>query len=68
MTPGVLGFGDIYISIDQVRINAVKYQEPFLRELIRVMFLGVLHLVGYNVKSVEEQQEMSKKEEACLSL
>ena len=60
--------GDIYISIDQVRSNAVKYQESFNRELKRVMVHGVLHLLGYNDKSVEEQQEMRKKEEAYLSL
>ena len=60
--------GDIYISIDQVRSNAVKYRESFNRELKRVMVHGVLHLLGYNDKSVEEQQEMSKKEEAYLSL
>lgn len=60
--------GDIYISIDQVRSNAIKYQEPFYRELKRVMVHGILHLLGYNDKSVEDQQEMSKKEEAYLSL
>lgn len=60
--------GDIYISIDQIRSNAVKYHEPFHRELKRVMVHGVLHLLGYNDKSAEEQQEMNKKEEAYLSL
>ncbi len=60
--------GDIFISIDQVRSNSIKYQEPFRVELKRVMVHGVLHLLGYNDKSVEEQQEMSKKEEAYLSL
>jgi len=60
--------GDIYISIDQIRSNASKYQESFDKELKRVMVHGILHLLGYNDKSVEEQQEMSKKEEAYLSL
>lgn len=60
--------GDIFISIDRVRSNSIKYQEPFTVELKRVMVHGVLHLLGYNDKSVEEQQEMSKKEEAYLSL
>jgi rRNA maturation RNase YbeY len=60
--------GDIFISIDQVRSNSIKYQEPFRLELKRVMVHGVLHLLGYNDKSVEEMLEMSKKEEAYLSL
>jgi len=60
--------GDIYISVDQVRENADAYQESFPREIKRVMIHGVLHLLGYNDKTPEEQQEMRKKEEAYLSL
>lgn len=60
--------GDIYISIDQVAENAHQYQQTFLQELKRVMLHGVLHLLGYNDQTPEEQIEMRKKEEAYLSL
>ena len=60
--------GDIYISIDRVRANAIKYQQPFQRELKRVLVHGILHLIGYGDQTPEEKSEMRKKEEAYLSL
>ena len=65
--PGTIS-GDIYISIDQVRENALDYGESFQSELRRVMVHGILHLLGYNDQTPEEQTEMRKKEEAYLSL
>ena len=66
-TPGTVS-GDIYISVDQVRDNAKQYAVSFQQELKRVMVHGILHLLGYNDKTPEEQKEMRKKEEAYLSL
>jgi rRNA maturation RNase YbeY len=60
--------GDIYISIDRVRANAIKYRQPFKRELKRVLVHGILHLIGYGDQTPEEKSEMRKKEEAYLSL
>lgn len=60
--------GDIYISVEQVAENAEQYQQSFSRELKRVMLHGILHLLGYNDQTPEEQREMRKKEEAYLSL
>ena len=55
--------GEIYISIDRVRDNAVKFKEDFNRELLRVMAHGVLHLLGYKDKGKNEKEEMSTKED-----
>jgi rRNA maturation RNase YbeY len=60
--------GDIYISIDRIQNNAKAYNQTFERELKRVMVHGVLHLIGYKDKTLEEKSEMRKKEEAYLSL
>ena len=60
--------GEIYISVDRVKENAVVYQKAFEEELHRVIIHGVLHLLGYGDKTAQEQKEMRKKEEACLSL
>ena len=60
--------GEIYISVDRVKENAATYQKSFEQELFRVIIHGVLHLLGYHDKTVQEQKEMRKKEEACLSL
>ncbi|MDH4091689.1 MAG: rRNA maturation RNase YbeY [Cyclobacteriaceae bacterium] len=60
--------GDIYISIDRVRENAVKYLSEFDDELHRVIIHGVLHLSGYSDKSNREKAAMRKREDAYLSL
>ena len=60
--------GDIFISIDRVKENAVTLTTTFEQELDRVMIHGVLHLIGYNDKTVEEKSQMREKEDAWLSL
>ena len=39
--------GDLFISTDRVKENAEKFGTGFMKELYRVVFHGVLHLVGY---------------------
>ena len=60
--------GDIFISIDRVRENAVKFQVKFLEELRRVMIHGILHFCGYMDKSEREQDLMRRKEEEKIKL
>ncbi len=59
---------DIFISIDRVKENAQTYNVKFHEELNRVIIHGILHLIGYNDKSPEEQEEMRAKEDFYLSL
>ena len=59
---------DIFISIDRVTENASDQNVSFELELKRVLAHGLLHLIGYNDKTEEEQQLMREKEEAYLSL
>lgn len=61
--------GDIFISVDTVRSNAVEYSDgDFVEELRRVIIHGVLHLFGYNDKSDAEQKEMTRMEDWALGL
>lgn len=60
--------GDIYISIDRIEENAREYAVGFQEELMRVIAHGCLHLIGYKDKTDEDQNLMTKKEEASLSL
>ena len=60
--------GDIYISIDRIRDNALSLGEPLYKELHRVIFHGALHLCGYKDKTRSQSLEMRKKEEEYLSL
>lgn len=60
--------GDIFISIDQVRLNAVEYESAFEKELRRVMIHGVIHLMGHTDKTVKEREAMRKMEDVALNL
>lgn len=64
--PGEGVVGEIYISIDRVKDNAKTHQEPFYREMHRVIFHGALHLCGYKDKTPVQEKEMRKKEEEYL--
>ena len=59
--------GDLFISIDRVKENADDFASVFMKELYRVIFHGILHLIGYNDKTKEEQVEMRQKEDFYLS-
>ncbi len=60
--------GDIYVSIERVKENALKFEEEFQTELHRVLVHGVLHLLGYSDKGKGKRSVMKKKEDAYLSL
>ena len=60
--------GDLFISVDSVRENALYYGTDFADELNRVMVHGLLHLIGYDDHTEEEQKVMREKENYYLSL
>lgn len=60
--------GDIFISIDRVRDNALIYGVKFKDELQRVIIHGILHFCGYNDKTKEDKRLMRMKEDYYLSL
>jgi rRNA maturation RNase YbeY len=60
--------GEIYISIDRVRENAIKFKVSAQEELHRVMVHGLLHLMGYTDKRASDKGRMRKKEDTYLSL
>jgi len=60
--------GEVYISIDRVRDNALNLGISFQQEIQRVIFHGALHLCGYKDKRKAEVVTMRKKEEEYLHL
>ena len=60
--------GELYISINTVKMNAKDYQEDFQTELLRVIVHGVLHLCGYKDGTGAEQQKMRELENKYLML
>lgn len=60
--------GDIFISLERVSENAVKYNSTFNEELLRVMIHGILHLLEFNDKSPAQFKNMRKAENDALAL
>lgn len=58
--------GDIYISIDRARSQAVDYGHSFLRELSFLAVHGFYHLLGYDHMTKEEEKVMFGKQEEVL--
>lgn len=60
--------GDVFISIQRVRENAIEFDVAFEEELKRVMVHGVLHYCGYKDKSAKDKKEMRLKEDEKIKL
>ena len=60
--------GDIVISLDTVRTNAEQFNQPYERELHRVIIHGILHLCGINDKGPGEREIMEQNENEALAL
>jgi rRNA maturation RNase YbeY len=60
--------GDIVISTDTVRSNALQLGKDYGEELHRVIIHGILHLCGINDKGPGERQVMEAAEDRALFL
>lgn len=60
--------GDIFISLDTVRSNALELGEDPERELLRVISHGVLHFCGINDKGPGEREIMEACENEALKI
>ncbi len=59
---------ELYISVDRVKENAQSLGASFYMELHRVIFHGLLHLIGYSDKTPKAQKAMRAKEDEMLAL
>jgi len=60
--------GDIFVSVERVKENAVDFNVPFDEELKRVIVHGVLHYSGYKDKSEADVKLMRSKEDEKLAM
>ena len=58
--------GEIYISTDRVKENAIEYHTTYADELHRVIFHGILHLCGFKDKKEKDRKIMRENEDYCL--
>lgn len=58
--------GDIYISLEKAKSQAIEYGHSFLRELSFLAVHGFYHLLGYDHMNEEEEKVMFAKQEEVL--
>lgn len=59
--------GDIYISIDKIKEQSEAYGHSYLREFAFLSVHGLLHLLGYDHQTIEEEKEMFAYQEEILN-
>lgn len=65
---GSIVSGDVFVSVERVKENAIDFNVPFVDELLRVMAHGTLHLCGYKDKSEDDVVLMRSKEDEKIKL
>ncbi len=60
--------GDIFISTERVKENAIDFNVAFEEELQRVLVHGVLHYCGYKDKTEDDEQLMRDKEDEKIKM
>jgi rRNA maturation RNase YbeY len=60
-------WGEIYISEERAREQAVNYGVTFNNELTRLIIHGILHLLGYNDDTLKRSRIMKAREEFYLA-
>lgn len=59
--------GDIFISIDHAKAQALDYGHSFYREMCFLFTHGLLHLLGYDHMEKEDEQEMFEIQDKILN-
>ena len=58
--------GEIYISLPRAKENAKIYEEPYEKEVARLIIHGCLHLLGYQDETKNQKQIMTNLENVFL--
>ena len=58
--------GEIYICLPVAKDNAEYFDEPYEKEIARLIIHGGLHLIGYNDKTKVEQKRIRSLEDKYL--
>jgi probable rRNA maturation factor len=58
--------GDIYVSLEQAKRQAVDYQVSFEEEVALLVTHGILHLLGYDHQDKDQEIIMREKEQMYL--
>ncbi len=64
----MIALGDIYISLDKAKEQAKEYGHPIDRELRFLFVHGLLHLLGYDHMTKEDEEVMFSLQEEILKI
>jgi len=64
--PGTMLEGEVYVNLEQARRQARRYRVTFKNEVARLLIHGVLHLLDYDDKRVQQKREMTRLEDTYL--
>ncbi len=59
--------GDIVISLPTAQIQADEHHQPLENEMIYLLIHGLLHLMGYDHQTVDQEQEMAALQEKIFN-
>ena len=59
--------GEVYISLPRAKANAKKFDQPYNKEIARLIIHGSLHLLGYKDSTKTDKTKMTKKEDIHLN-
>ena len=59
--------GDVFLSLDKARSQAVEYGHSFEREVCFLAVHGFLHLLGYDHQIPEDELVMNARQEEILN-
>jgi len=58
--------GEVYISFDRIKENAIKFNQSLEKELKRVIVHGCLHLLGFDDQTIKDKKQMTSLENHYL--
>lgn len=59
-------FGEIFVCLDEALIQARRFRVTWENELVRYIVHGILHLSGYNDKTVVARRKMKREENRLM--
>ena len=61
-------WGEVYVSLDRTKDQALEYGVPFEMELARLIVHGILHLSGYDDQDAPSRKLMHERENDYLKI
>ena len=58
--------GEIFVCVDEARVQAARFGTSWQEELVRYIVHGLLHLLGYDDRRKRDRLKMKRREDQLL--